>query len=240
MEYRKLFIVGLMLMCLAIPVFTDDDVEIEVEDEGDDDKKDDVVAMPPPEIEWENIKEVEDCRKRLSNDDSAGIHFVGKLESDGSVFYDSREGNVKDDWTSFPMGVGESIKGLELGIIGMCKGEIRRVVVEPDMVKNGRNVFDPEDGVIPRGKKLIFEVEMMEMGPNYVKGLPNMFKVYDVNANGQLSHDELKVYLLKDGTFGPDGPLIDKLAQEVIDKDDRNKDGILTWKEFSGPKHDEL
>lgn len=42
------------------------------------------------------------------------------------------------------MGVGESIKGLELGILGMCKDEIRKVVVEPEMVKNGRHLFDPE------------------------------------------------------------------------------------------------
>ncbi|XP_782646.1 peptidyl-prolyl cis-trans isomerase FKBP14 [Strongylocentrotus purpuratus] len=241
MEYRKLLVAGFMLICLAIPVLSDDDVEIEVEDEEEveefEGRRD---QMPPPEIEWENIKAVTKCRKRLTDDDTAGIHFVGKLASDGSIFYDSREDNVKDEWQSFPMGVGESIKGLELGILGMCKDEIRKVVVEPEMVKNGRHLFDPNDGKIPRGQKLIFEVELMQMGPNYIKGLPNMFKVYDTDKDNLLSHGEIKEYLIKDGTFGPDGPLVSKLAKEVIDKDDRDKDGSLTWKEFSGPKHDEL
>lgn len=245
--FRILLLVFLALFCLSVfPVFGDDDASndgVDVEVEGDEEevvKKEKGVPMPPPEIKWELVQEAENCRVRLTNDHSTGIHFVGSLASDGSVFYDSRENNEKDDWVSFPMGVGESIKGLELGLLGMCVGDIRKITVEPEMIKNGRWIFDPKDGKIPRDQKLIFEVEMMSMGPNYIKGLPNMFRVYDTNKDEILSHDEIKQYLIDEGTFGPDGPLVSKLAKEVIDKDDRDKDGSLLWSEFSGPKHDEL
>ncbi|XP_071493483.1 peptidyl-prolyl cis-trans isomerase FKBP14-like [Diadema antillarum] len=244
MKLKVFLSVFLVFSCLVFTALSDEDAEVEVEDDEEEvvveEEDKDEGKKPPPEIEWETISMPSECRTKVTNDDTVGIHFMGKLASDGSVFFDSRENNEKDEWISFPMGVGESIKGLELGLLGMCKEEIRKIVVEPDRIKNGRYKFHPETGVVPRDQKLIFEVEMMFMGPNYAKGMPNMFKVYDDDKNGKISHDEFAKYIADSGTFGPKGPLVDKLAKENIDKDDRNRDGYVEWEEFSGPKHDEL
>lgn len=42
----------------------------------------------------------------------------------------------------FPMGVGSSIKGLELGVLGMCVGEKRKITIPPKLIRNGRNEFE--------------------------------------------------------------------------------------------------
>ena len=45
----------------------------------------------------------------------------------------------------FPMGVGSGIKGLELGVVGMCVGEKRRITIPPKLVRHGRNQFEGKE-----------------------------------------------------------------------------------------------
>ena len=52
-------------------------------------------------------------------------------------------------------------------------------------------IFSAE-GVVPRDQKLIFEVELMHITPNYAKGLPNMFKVYDTDKDEYLTVEEVR------------------------------------------------
>lgn len=78
----------------------------------------------------------------------------------------------------------------------------------------------------------------------------NVFKEIDMNADKQLSREEVSEYLKKqmvaaDGTEGGEDikqmlAEHDKLVEEIFQHEDKDKNGFISHDEFSGPKHDEL
>ena len=60
---------------------------------------------------------------------------------------------------------------------------------------------------------------------------PNLFADLDTNKDGKLSEAEVEVYFTKLGQPGiPDG---------LWEREDADKDGFISWEEFSGPKGNE-
>jgi len=61
----------------------------------------------------------------------------------------------------------------------------------------------------------------------------NLFKTMDTNEDKQLTEEEFAAWFKKEGQELPDG---------LMDEEDADKDGIVTWDEFKGPKgtRDEL
>ncbi|XP_013785574.2 peptidyl-prolyl cis-trans isomerase FKBP7-like, partial [Limulus polyphemus] len=96
---------------------------------------------------------------------------------------------------------------------------------------------------IPSNATLIFETELLniEDGPPLV----NLFKEIDSNEDSQLSREELVEYIAKQ-VPGADAAELEedieqkKLIDEIFVHEDKNKDGLISHEEFSGPKHDEL
>ncbi|WP_337176362.1 FKBP-type peptidyl-prolyl cis-trans isomerase [Paludisphaera sp.] len=82
----------------------------------------------------------------------AVVHYVGTLD-DGTVFDSSRK---RGSPAEFTLGSGGLIKGWEHGIPGMKVGEIRKLVIPPDMGYGGQR-----KGEIPPNSTLTFEVELM-------------------------------------------------------------------------------
>ena len=90
--------------------------------------------------------------------DHVRVHYVGTLV-DGSQFDSSRTPNRGP--FKFVLGQGHVIKGWEAGVLGMQVGEVRRLVIPPDMAYGDRG----HPPVIPPGSTLIFEVELLGIDP---------------------------------------------------------------------------
>jgi len=170
------------------------------------------------------------------------MHYTGTLE-DGTKFDSSRDRN---DPFKFQIGIGQVIKGWDEGIIGMCVGEKRKLVIPAHLGYGDQGAGD----VIPGGATLYFDIELLgiEDGPPVV----NVFKEIDTDGDLQVSRDELNGYLEKQvevmkANGGQDAENVDqlleqqdKLIEEIFSHDDKDKDGYISHDEFSGPKHDEL
>ena len=59
--------------------------------------------------------------------------------------------------------------------------------------------------------------------------MPNLFKEIDSDGDGSLSASEIEAYFEKMGRPVPDG---------LFENEDKDKDGSISWDEFSGPKGD--
>ena len=138
------------------------------------------------------------------------------------------------------------IVGWEEGFTGQCAGERITMIVPPALGYGDQGAGD----IIPGGATLYFEVELIdtEEGPTPV----NVFKQIDLDSDQQLSREEISSYLKQQvetmqeagGEQGEEARKMmedqDKLVEEIFAHEDKDKDGLISHTEFSGPKHDEL
>eukprot|EP00547_Thalassionema_nitzschioides_P007571 CAMPEP_0194206908 /NCGR_PEP_ID=MMETSP0156-20130528/5816_1 /TAXON_ID=33649 /ORGANISM="Thalassionema nitzschioides, Strain L26-B" /LENGTH=453 /DNA_ID=CAMNT_0038933555 /DNA_START=57 /DNA_END=1418 /DNA_ORIENTATION=+ len=125
---------------------------------------------------------------------------------------------------TFPIGQGKVIPGLDQGLIGLCKGAKAYLVIPPHLAYGDIGV--PKNGV-PGGTALRYDVEIIEIQPP----VPNEFKKIDFNKDWKLSRDEAEKY------FSQEGKQVD--FDGLWAAEDQDKDGFISWEEFSGPKGSE-
>jgi len=193
-------------------------------------------------LKVEYVSKPEACDKVARNGDMLTMHYTGTLE-DGKKFDSSYD---RSEPFKFQIGVGQVIKGWEEGVLGMCIGEKRRLIVPPELGYGDQGAGD----IIPGGATLFFDVELVgtEEGPTPV----NVFKQIDISGDNTLSRDEISSYLKQQvetmasagGEQGEEAKKMmedqDKLVEEIFAHEDKDKDGLISHEEFSGPKHDEL
>merc|ERR1711971_458871 len=193
-------------------------------------------------LKVEYVSKPDTCDKVARNGDMLTMHYTGTLE-DGKKFDSSYD---RSEPFKFQIGVGQVIKGWEEGVLGMCVGEKRKLIVPPALGYGDQGAGD----IIPGGATLYFEVELIdtEEGPTPV----NVFKQIDIDADNALSRDEISGYLKQQvetmqnagGEQGEEARKMmedqDKLVEEIFAHEDKDKDGLISHEEFSGPKHDEL
>jgi len=90
--------------------------------------------------------------KKPSKGSEVHVHYVGKLE-DGTVFDSSRE---RQEEFVFKLGMGNVIKGWDVGVATMKKGELALLICRSDYAY-GKNGSPPK---IPADATLYFEVEL--------------------------------------------------------------------------------
>jgi FKBP-type peptidyl-prolyl cis-trans isomerase len=86
--------------------------------------------------------------------DTVEVHYVGILKVDGKEFDSSRKRNQP---FKFELGKGKVIKGWDLGVATMSKGEISRFTIAPEYGYGRSGAGDS----IPPNSKLVFEVELL-------------------------------------------------------------------------------
>lgn len=134
---------------------------IEAFDAGaDDDMGEDMGDYaPPPELPDGVAKEVltpspVDNWKKPKAGDEVTVHYVGTLESDGSEFDSSR---ARGNPFVFTLGKGQVIKGWDVGVATMKKGEVAKFTLSPEF-GYGAAGSPPK---IPENATLVFEVELL-------------------------------------------------------------------------------
>jgi len=111
-------------------------------------------AAPLPDgIQKEILVSPKDSWKKPKAGDELTVHYVGSLE-DGTQFDSSRD---RGEPIKFTIGQGQVIKGWELGIATMTKGETSKLTIQPEYAY-GEAGSEP---TIPPNAVLIFEVELI-------------------------------------------------------------------------------
>eukprot|EP00093_Oithona_nana_P006897 06897.XXX_164075_166336_1 [CDS] Oithona nana genome sequencing. len=100
-------------------------------------------------------KRVENCDQRSRRGDVLSMHYTGKLE-DGTEFDSSIP---RGEPLQFTLGSGQVIKGWDQGLLGMCVGEKRKLVIPPEL-GYGASGAPPK---IPGNAVLVFEVELTKI-----------------------------------------------------------------------------
>jgi len=92
--------------------------------------------------------------KRPKAGDEVTVHYVGTLATDGQEFDSSR---ARDKPFNFTLGQGAVIKGWDVGVATMKKGEVSRFTLAPDFAY-GASGSPPK---IPANATLVFEIELL-------------------------------------------------------------------------------
>lgn len=105
------------------------------------------------------VKEIvrygEDGGATPSEGDTVEVHYTGRLQSTGEEFDSSRRPGR--DPFKFELGKGSVIKGWDVGVATMRRGEVARFIIDPDF-GYGESGSPPS---IPGGATLVFDVELL-------------------------------------------------------------------------------
>ena len=98
----------------------------------------------------------EECLVKSRKGDTLHMHYTGTLHADGSEFDSSIP---RGQPFTFPLGAGRVIKGWDQGLVGMCEGEKRKLIIPPQL-GYGASGSPPK---IPGDSVLVFEVELLKI-----------------------------------------------------------------------------
>ncbi len=117
-----------------------------------------VLAAPGPEVTTPSGLRYQVLATGAGNEVKAGdkiaVHYTGTLV-DGTKFDSSRDRNEP---FVFRVGQGQVIKGWDEGLIGMKRGDRRKLTIPPDLGYGSSG-----SGPIPANATLIFDVELVDI-----------------------------------------------------------------------------
>lgn len=92
--------------------------------------------------------------EEVKKNDVIAVHYTGRLE-DGTKFDSSLD---RGEPFTFTLGIGQVIKGWDLGVLGMKIGEKRQLTILPELGYGAGGI-----GPIPPNATLIFEIELLSI-----------------------------------------------------------------------------
>ena len=176
---------------------------------------------------WTVTSTPEGCAEsRLSKaGDLLSMHYTGTIDESsetgekGKKFDSSRDRGSPFEFT---LGRGQVIPGWDKGLLGMCVGEKRVLVLPPELGYGSRGA----GGDIPGGATLHFDVELLQIQDG--KPEPNLFKDIDENGDKKLTKEEVNGWFQKEHK--------QDMPEQLWKEEDKNGDGFIDWDEFGGPK----
>jgi FK506-binding protein 14 len=169
----------------------------------------------------------EECEQKSKKGDNLGMHYTGTIAESSETGekgkqFDSSVGRGPFD---FVLGAGRVIKGWDQGLNDMCIGEKRSLTIPPEL-----GYGDSGAGAdIPGGATLHFDVELLTIGAAPAE--PNIFTEIDADEDGKLTEEEIGAWFK--------AKMDREIPEGLMENEDKDKDGFVSWDEFSGPKGSE-
>ncbi|KAJ6660667.1 hypothetical protein lerEdw1_017664 [Lerista edwardsae] len=177
-----------------------------------------------------------DCNVTTQDRDFVRYHYNCSL-LDGTRLFSSHDYENPQETT---LGANKIIEGLNSGLLNMCVGE-KRVVIVPPHLGHG------ESGArgVPGSAVLQFEIELLHSEAGVPEGylfiwhdeLPeNLFETMDLNKDNEVPLEEFSTFIKSQVADGK-GRLMpgsdpEKVVTDMFQNQDRNKDGKITAEEL--------
>ncbi|XP_071307082.1 peptidyl-prolyl cis-trans isomerase FKBP10 isoform X3 [Agelaius tricolor] len=191
---------------------------------------------PADPVEIETVFRPEGCNVTSRHRDFVRYHYNCSL-LDGTRLFSSHDYEKPQEVT---LGANKVIEGLNSGLLDMCAGE-RRVLIVPPHLGHG------ESGArgVPGSAVLRFEVELISMEEGVPEGYlfiwhgeppANLYEQMDLNKDGGIPAEEFSTFIKTQVAEGK-GRLMpssdpEKVIADMFQNQDRNQDGKITPEEL--------
>lgn len=192
----------------------------------------------------------EECDKQTKKGDFVKYHYNASLMDGTSIDSTYNYGKTYN----IVLGANQVVPGMEDGLLEMCVGEKRHLVIPPHLGYGERGVTDE----VPGSAVLVFDIELIEMEEGLPEGYmfiwnedvsPDLFAEMDKDENKEVEPSEFTDYIMRQVAEGKGrlAPGFDpyRIIENMFSNQDRNGDGKITEAEFKlkadeAAAHDEL
>ena len=216
----------------------------------------------PSGLKVKYISVPETCDVKAMSEEVVLVHYTGKLK-DGTKFQSDRR-------DFFQVGEGtdprRAVKGVEEGVLGMCIGEKRRLIVPPELGRGhsgdytlnemcGCSVIGSEgidcldnNSIIPSGSTLYYDIELIDIQKlRYVIGHDPQKRILDIkrgeaefkiiDINGDSILSKKEMSIFMKEAYQSSNE--DKRLDEIFGFADNDKDDYISHEEWSGFLHED-
>nr|XP_046273672.1 peptidyl-prolyl cis-trans isomerase FKBP9 isoform X2 [Scatophagus argus] len=192
----------------------------------------------------------EECDKTTKKGDFIKYHYNASLMDSTSIDSTYNYGKTYN----IVLGANQVVPGMEDGLMEMCVGEKRHLVIPPHLGYGERGVTDE----VPGSAVLVFDVELMDIEEGLPEGYmfiwnddvsADLFSEMDKDNNKLVEPSEFTDYIMRQVNEGKGrlAPGFDpyRIIDNMFSNQDRNGDGKITEAEFKlkadeSASHDEL
>jgi len=174
--------------------------------------------------------------KKSKKGDYLSIQYTGEIDMESPTGEPGMEFDKSGDLPfHFQLGAGTVIQGWDEGLLDMCVGEKRRLIVGPDKAYGSEINTNHDSPAVDPGAVLLFDVTLMAIndGPRESVG-SDLFSFIDRDQNGFLDRREVIEFLAhEEGSYSKE---VFYRRYRRFQQEDRDEDGKISWEEFKGPK----
>lgn len=192
----------------------------------------------------------EECEKQTKKGDFVKYHYNASLLDGTSIDSTYNYGKTYN----IVLGANQVVPGMEDGLMEMCVGEKRHLVIPPHLGYGERGVT----GEVPGSAVMVFDIELVDMEEGLPEGYmfiwnddvsPDLFAEMDKDENKLVEPSEFSDYIMRQVSEGKGrlAPGFDpyRIIDNMFSNQDRNGDGKITEVEFKlkadeAAAHDEL